>query len=76
MGKPDEGMTHRLLDLFPIVPQDAFDFGCLRGFVEYLLDASSTEKYTQPSALTFLRNPIFSSVLSAVHILRTVSRVL
>ena len=43
-AKTDEKTTHGLLYLFPVVPQDAFDFSCFHRLVEYLLDFSSTER--------------------------------
>jgi len=69
------GITYRLSYLFSVVLQDSINFSCLRRLVEYLLYASSTAIPTT-NKLTFLRNAIFSSVLSAVHNLRTVPRVL
>ena len=68
--------TYGSLYLLSVIPQDTFYLGCFRWLVEYLPDVSNTENPPQLDTLTFLRNPIFSRVLSADHSLRTVSRML
>lgn len=76
-GEQDhEDATHGSLYFLSVIPQDTFYLGCFRWLVEYLPDVSNTENPHQLGTLTFLRNSIFSRVLSADHNLRTVSRML